>query len=171
MEGTTSPGSVITNTSCATSNTNDPNSGNDCASTQTTVAAPPNGTVRGTKFDDRNRDGIRDADGADDIAGNADDEVGLEDWTIVVYRDTDGDGMLSQAERSAGTYTGGLTLADGSYAFSLPPDDYIVVEVLQPDWVQTAPPGRGGSCLGERRLVGPPRLCGFRHIRRRDCGP
>src|SRR5205823_4265194 len=46
------------------------------------------GTKSGTKFKDVNGDGVRDADGVDNVAGNSDDESGLSGWSIKLYNDT-----------------------------------------------------------------------------------
>src|SRR6266850_1801292 len=76
--------------------------------------------VSGTKFNDANANGLRDAG-----------EAGLGGWTITL--DKDGDGTLD------GTT---VTAADGSYSFAaLGPGHYVLGEVMQPGWTQTAPAG------------------------------
>ncbi|MCO6046393.1 hypothetical protein NG895_21050, partial [Aeoliella sp. ICT_H6.2] len=70
-------------------------------------------SVAGTKFLDIGglaADGIWDPDGADDVLGNADDEVGLEGWTI--YIDENGNGTFDVGEIST------TTDADGNYTFN-----------------------------------------------------
>jgi len=104
------------------------------------------GIKSGLKFLDVNADGTRDADGADDVAGNGDDEVGLEGWEIRAYDDTDGDGFLSQTEFDAGSALSDTTDSNGEYSLTLVPGDYIIVEVLQSGWTQSAP--GGPSVLG-----------------------
>jgi len=80
--------------------------------------------ISGTKFLDVNGDGVRDEDGADDIAGNSDDEVGLAGFTM--YIDINGNNKLDANEQTA------LTDADGNFEFGslLPDSTYIVREVL-----------------------------------------
>ncbi|HBP38692.1 MAG TPA: hypothetical protein DD640_08130, partial [Clostridiales bacterium] len=87
--------------------------------------------IAGMKWHDINGDGIRQANGADGIAGNADDEVGLAGWTIFI--DFDGDGVFDAGEPSA------VTEADGTYMlYFLLADqkamDVKVNEVQQTDW-------------------------------------
>ncbi|MCA0904764.1 hypothetical protein, partial [Qipengyuania aquimaris] len=90
-------------------------------------------TLQGTKFNDLNQDGIRQEAGADGILGNADDEVGLEGWTIFI--DSNGNGVLDADERST------VTDADGNYFFYGVQSDatYTIDEDLsgRPDWIQT----------------------------------
>ncbi|MHC4558437.1 MAG: hypothetical protein ACYS80_14155, partial [Planctomycetota bacterium] len=62
------------------------------------ITAEIPGTKSGIKFLDLNGDGIRDADGIDNIPDNADDEVGLAGWTIYVYEDEDASGLLDSGE-------------------------------------------------------------------------
>ena len=97
------------------------------------------GEISGMKFNDKNGDGTRDADGVDNVANTADDEVGLSGWTI--FLDTDNDGTLDAGEVST------TTAANGTYTFSVTPDaiksdldndPYIVREVNQSGWVQTS---------------------------------
>ena len=103
----------------------------------------------GYKFHDLNADGIWDQDGADDIAGNSDDEVGLAGWTI--YIDTNNDDMFDAdgADNIIGTADDepfAITDADGFYQFSLFPEEkkgatYTFREVLPADWYQSTPSG------------------------------
>ena len=77
---------------------------------------PPTGTICGIKFNDANHNGF--LDGA---------EQGMPGWTIQIS------GPLSQS-----TTTG----PGGVFCFTnLPNGTYVVSEVGQPGWVQTAPPG------------------------------
>ncbi|KTB48963.1 hypothetical protein DEALK_18100 [Dehalogenimonas alkenigignens] len=86
----------------------------------------------GYKFNDKyDADGVRDADGVDNILGNADDEVLLSGWTIRIYEDTNGNGLLDQAEYDAGPLFTDVTDVNGAYSFTVNPGKYIVVEVMQ----------------------------------------
>jgi hypothetical protein len=67
------------------------------------------GTLTGIKFEDKNADGIYDANGADNLTGTGDDETGVGGVTIFI--DNDKDGVLDSDERST------VTNADGSYTF------------------------------------------------------
>ncbi|MGB3404703.1 MAG: DVUA0089 family protein [Microcoleaceae cyanobacterium] len=79
------------------------------------------GSISGTKWNDLDGDGVRD-----------DDEPGLEDWTI--YIDDNQNGELDDDEVST------TTDSDGSYSFTdLDPATYIVAEELQEGWIQTFP--------------------------------
>ena len=79
------------------------------------------GEICGTKFNDLDGDGVRDAG-----------EPGLAGWTI--YLDSDNDGVLDAGEPTQ------ITDASGHYAFSgLLPGSYSVREVLQSGWGQTYP--------------------------------
>ena len=99
-------------------------------------------TKEGRKFNDLNGDG-------DSESGI---DPGLGGWTINIYAD-DGDGVLSAAEFTAGAVGTDVTDAGtGVYSISnLAPGDYIVCEVSQPDWVQTAPGGTD-ECAGSGTL-------------------
>jgi uncharacterized repeat protein (TIGR01451 family) len=112
--------------------------GKGAMSLQLMTSAIIDGEISGMKFNDMDGNGARDADGIDNVAGTADDEVGLAGWTI--YLDQDKDGLLDAGERST------LTDADGRYSFSVTPDAdatdsdndaYVVREVQQTGWVQT----------------------------------
>jgi Ca2+-binding RTX toxin-like protein len=84
---------------------------------------PGVGTIGGTKFRDSDGDGIRD-----------DDEPGLAGWTIQIL-DDEGE-IVDEFE----------TDSDGNYEFTdLDGGTYTLVEVMQDNWVQTAP--AGGSHL------------------------
>jgi len=104
-----------------------------------------NATKSGSKFLDRNADGTWDPNGIDNTLGNADDEIGLEGWTINAYVDTDGDGVLSATEFAAGA--GALTDdtdSSGDYTITglTPGVDYIICEVMEASsWLQSHPTG------------------------------
>ena len=113
--------------------------GSGATSIQLAPSAIIVGEINGLKYEDVNGDGTRDADGIDNIAGNADDEAGLSGWTI--FLDTNNNGSLDAGERSTVTGTGGL------YSFSVTPDadpldpdndPYIVREVMQAGWIRTS---------------------------------
>jgi hypothetical protein len=79
------------------------------------------GSISGTKWNDLDGDGVQD-----------DNEPGLEDWTI--YIDDNQNGELDDNEVST------TTDSEGSYSFTaLDPATYIVAEELQPGWEQTFP--------------------------------
>ena len=112
--------------------------GKGATSIQLMPSAIIDGEISGMKFNDMDGNGQRDADGADNTVGTADDEVGMAGWTI--FLDQDADGVLDAGERST------LTDADGRYSFSVTPDAdpmdtdndaYLVREVQQTGWVQT----------------------------------
>lgn len=112
--------------------------GSGATSIQLAPSAIIVGEISGMKFSDVDGNGVRDADGADNIQGNADDEVGLANWKIFI--DQDNDGVWDTSEQFA------LTDADGKYALSVVPDSdrsdpdndpYIVREVQQAGWTQT----------------------------------
>ena len=95
--------------------------GSPWAAEQSVTVVAPVGDIHGTKWNDLDADGIRDAG-----------EPGLEGWTI--YLDQDSDGVLDAGEPST------VTDADGEYSFiGLPVGDYTVAEVLQAGWEQTYP--------------------------------
>ncbi|MBU3652123.1 MAG: DUF11 domain-containing protein [Limnohabitans sp.] len=96
------------------------------------------GEISGMKFSDVDGNGVRDADGADNVLGTADDESGLANWKI--FLDKNNDGQWEDGEVFA------ITDASGKYSFSVVPDSdrsdpdndpYIVREVQQSGWVQT----------------------------------
>ncbi len=83
---------------------------------------PPGASIRGSKFNDLNGDGVLNAG-----------EPGLANWTI--YLDLNGNNALDPGEPAA------LTDSNGNYSFTGLADGlYSVREVDQPGWVQT----RGG---------------------------
>ncbi len=83
-------------------------------------AQPPTGSITGTKFNDLNGNGLKDAG-----------EPGLPNWVITL---TDRNGVMT-------TQT---TDGSGNYNFSgLSPGTYTVGEVLQSGWTQTMPGGIG----------------------------
>jgi|GEM_PF-1710728 len=83
------------------------------------------GNISGTKFEDYDGDGVRDAG-----------ETGLAGWTI--YLDADNDSQLDDGEIR--TVTG----SDGGYSFlDLNPGAYTVREVARDGWVQTTPGASG----------------------------
>jgi hypothetical protein len=93
------------------------------------------GAKSGTKFHDRNANGVRDAG-----------EPGLAGWKIKLYKDADGDNVLEDSDDGT-TGNGAVpfrpaatTGANGSYSFAnLPNGDYIVCEVQQAGWTQSLP--------------------------------
>ncbi|MCI0335655.1 MAG: LEPR-XLL domain-containing protein, partial [Planctomycetes bacterium] len=100
-------------------------------------------TKSGTKFHDHDADGVQDQ-GDEGIAG----------FEIRAYADTDGDGILNQAEFDAGFVASDTTDANGDYSLTLDPGDYIVVEVQQAGYFQSAPAtdvvtANTGNTLGE----------------------
>ncbi|MFM8608848.1 MAG: hypothetical protein ACKOCJ_00060 [Burkholderiaceae bacterium] len=113
--------------------------GSGATSIQLAPSAIIVGEIDGMKYEDVNGDGLRDADGIDNIAGNADDERGLSGWTI--FLDANGNNTLDAGERST------VTNANGNYSFSVTPDadpsdpdndPYIVREVQQTGWILTS---------------------------------
>lgn len=90
-------------------------------------------TIAGTKYHDRNGDGVRDSL-----------EPGLPHWTL--YLDTNNDTELDSGEPST------TTDSEGKYEFSnLDIKDYVMREVFQPGWFQVAP---RGNKLAVRTLSG-----------------
>ncbi|MFY9182831.1 MAG: hypothetical protein WBJ45_14790 [Limnohabitans sp.] len=113
--------------------------GKGAMSLQLMTSAIIDGEISGMKFNDMDGNGVRDADGVDNLAGTTDDEVGMAGWTI--FLDQDADGVLDAGERSA------VTDAEGRYSFSVTPDAdpsdpdndaYVVREVQQTGWIQTS---------------------------------
>ncbi len=92
------------------------------------------GEISGTKWDDLNINGIRE-----------DGEPGIEDWTVFLDADDDGELDWTDANDNAVWDAGEgerwtLTDADGAYVFDeLSPGDYVVAEVLEAGWTQSAP--------------------------------
>lgn len=96
-------------------------SGEITASASTPIHAVGCGTVTGTKFDDADRDGIRDPD-----------EGGLAGWRFFV--DYDGDGTLDADEPSA------VSNANGTFTITgVKPGTYPLREVSQAGWICTTP--------------------------------
>ena len=79
--------------------------------------------ISGVKFHDQNSDRSK--------AG----EPGLGGWEIRAYKDANGNSTADVGELSATTTTG----AGGDYSFLLKPGTYVICEVGQPSWAQTAP--------------------------------
>ena len=89
---------------------------------------PRQGQIKGTKWNDRNADGVR-----------GPGEEGLAGWRI--FADLNADGAWQDGEPSAVTDANGRYVLDG-----LTPGTYTVVEQPQGDWRQTYPPlGFGGG--------------------------
>ena len=112
--------------------------GSGATSIQLAPSAIIVGEISGMKFSDMDGNGTRDADGIDNVLGNADDEVGLANWKI--FLDQDNDGQWDTTEQFA------LTDALGKYTLSVTPDSdrsdpdndpYIVREVQQTGWMQS----------------------------------
>lgn len=85
-------------------------------------------TIRGVKFHDQDRDGVRDPG-----------EPGLANWRMTLHRDR------SDAGQGTGEVASVLTDANGSYEFRLDghlPGDYAVTEEGRADWVRTTSPDR-----------------------------
>ena len=102
----------------------------------------PDALILGQKFNDRDGDGVQDPNGADNIAGNADDEVGLPGWEIRIFVDENNNGVLDQAEFDANPFPNSATTdADGIWDLTIPgellPLNLIIVEVQQAGWNQT----------------------------------
>lgn len=82
--------------------------------------------VSGTKFNDENNNGARDAG-----------ELGLANWTIRLIRDQNNNGVLDDTDP---VITTGTTGSDGAYQLTVTESGtYFVREVNQPGWVQTTP--------------------------------
>ncbi|MEO6037514.1 MAG: SdrD B-like domain-containing protein, partial [Saprospiraceae bacterium] len=88
----------------------------------------PNSTITGAKFHDINCNGIWDFFDKDPL--HPEKEPGLAGWTIQLC-DSTGQLIASTQTDVFGYYT----------FFGIPPGDYSVKEVLQPDWVVDAPVG------------------------------
>ena len=84
----------------------------------TTSSTSP--TITGTVIHDLDHDGVFEAS-----------EPGLEGWTV--YLDNDGDNEYDISEPSD------LTDIYGNYSFLVEPGTYVVREILQDTWGQTAP--------------------------------
>ena len=113
------------------------------------------GGIEATKYHDLNANGSRDADGVDNIAGNADDEVPLSGWTIFIDKNADeihdADGVDNIAGNSDDEISG-VTGTDGKVTFSnLTSGNFSVCEVLQANWLNSDPTG---TTLCETAAVG-----------------
>lgn len=86
------------------------------------------GTKSGYKYEDLDGDGNIAEDTGNPLSG----------WTIRAYND-DGDGILEQPEYDAGPVVTSNTNIAGAYSLTLDPGDYIIVEVLQNNWLQSYP--------------------------------
>ena len=94
----------------------DPDTGNQVATLEITIACPLEGSISGLKFHDLDADGVKD-----------DDEPGLEGWTIFL-----GNGSGPQGQATTGS--------DGSYRFQdLTPGTYSVTEESRTGWTQSYP--------------------------------
>ena len=94
----------------------------------TTSATSSRATKTGTKFNDLNGNGVKDAG-----------EPGLPGWTINAYADTNGNGIRDAGENTIAAT--GATDAAGVYSLSLNPGAYVVCEVQQATWTQSFPAG------------------------------
>jgi hypothetical protein len=83
-------------------------------------------TKSGMKFEDVNNNGVKDQG-----------EPGLAGWVIRAYADTSGDGVLQAGETTIAASA--TTVAGGAYSLSLNPGKYVVCEVAQGGFTQTAP--------------------------------
>jgi uncharacterized protein (DUF2141 family) len=88
-----------------------------------------NATVAGRKFEDANANG----------SGTGD--AGKGGFVINAYADSNGDGTLQASEFSAGAAaTATSAVSDGSYTLTgLKPGKYVICEVQQANWFQSAP--------------------------------
>ncbi len=94
------------------------------------------GSISGTKWNDLNGDGVREAG-----------EPGIGGWLI--YLDANGDGQFGAGEASR------RTAADGSYSFTnLSPGLYAVAEEQRAGWVQTSPGGGSVSVSEQPKVAG-----------------
>ena len=83
-------------------------------------------TKTGTKFEDLNADGVKDAG-----------EPGLGGWTINAFVDANGNGTKDAADTVIAASD--TTTASGVYTLSLNPGKYVVCEVQQATWTQSFP--------------------------------
>jgi hypothetical protein len=93
------------------------------------------GSVKALKYHDLNANGSRDADGVDNTAGNADDEVPLSGWTIFI--DKDADETLDAGETSVVTDGNG----EANFGSAIAPGTYSFCEVLKANWLNSDPTG------------------------------
>jgi hypothetical protein len=97
------------------------------------------GAIAGTKWEDLNANGQR----------NNNDE-GLAGWEIELYADENGNQVIDGGEPLVDLTE---TAGDGSYSFGeLFPGHYIVCEVMQEDWTQSAP-ATGPNCAGTKGVT------------------
>ena len=87
------------------------------------------GSLSGYTFNDKNRDGYFNYDKGED---------GLKDWVIRAYVDQNHNHQLDPVEYSSPYYQD-TTDTNGHYLIDVTPGDYILVEVKQADWNQSAP--------------------------------
>ena len=91
------------------------------------------GTLTGFKFSDINSDGAWDPDGVNNIAGDADDEVGV--GGVTIYVDANLNGILDAGERQT------VTAGNGSYSFfGMPLGTYRIDEIIPAGATQTTGP-------------------------------
>ena len=95
-----------------------------------------NATKSGTKFNDANRNGVRD-----------EGEQGLNGWVIRAYGDGNGNGTLDVGETTIAASA--TTAGGGAYSLSLKPGMYVVCEVLQPGWTQSLPANTKCAAIAE----------------------
>ena len=99
----------------------------------------------GTKFNDINQDGDRDAG-----------EPGIPNWEIRAYVDADTNGVLDALEFGA-PFLSEVTDGNGDYLFTLTPGAYIFCEVLKGGWTQSYPtdnPNGPDECAAGAPLLG-----------------
>ena len=132
---------TITN-SATVSSPNDNTPGNNTATATTTI--DNQGTVSGTKFMDPNGDGNL-ADGTV--------PAGPTPWTIRAYTDVAVPVLVTSTTTNATT---------GAYSLSLDPGNYIICEVVQATWMQSAPSNTNCSAISG---VGTGGSQGHRHLR------
>jgi len=101
------------------------------------TSAPLPGGIQGTKFNDRDGDGVR---GGDEPAMPG----------VTIYLDLNDNGQLDPGEPSTMTRADDPATADideaGTYQFThLTPGDYVVAEVVPEGYEQTVPPGVPGT--------------------------
>ena len=78
----------------------------------------PNVSIGSSVFIDRNNDGVQDADGVDNIAGNADDETGINGVTVQLLYDANNDGdLLDAGESGVSDAIATFTTSGGNYYF------------------------------------------------------
>jgi hypothetical protein len=105
------------------------------------------GTISARKYHDKDANGSRDADGADNTLATADDEVFLNGWTIKVYKDENDNNALDGGDTLAASgVTSGTGAGTGTVTFAdLNAGEYVVCEELQATWTNSDP-GGGSLC-------------------------